>query len=942
MAPQETATAALLVQLEGAGRKEAGTTMAQHVKTTGLLKADKAALFATLAENMNKQGKTGADSREGACICITALCKEIEAPVVPYVLPLLPAIIELMGDKFRPVQIAAQEAGEAIVAALNPNAVRTILPHLLGKSARWQSNHFRMESLAKLVKNAPLQMQRSMGELVPFLSEAMWDLKPEVKESAKAAMTAACNAVDNRDIKPFIPNLLHSIENPKDVPETVHKLSATTFVQSVTFAALSVIAPLLVRGLVERSTATKRQCARIIENMTKLVDHSYDVAPFLPKLLPLLESAKNEVSDPECRDVCQKAYEILVKKGNLKEHVNKLASSAAILPIVKAGLGAHAGDVPEHIQAFVSDLAFTLLDIKVFEPEAWTNTLVPYLHPFVDGHVATQVVDKVLHEALIDEKGVDDVHEEEDAEELCNTTFSLAYGSKILLNNTQLKLMRGYRYGLVGQNDSGKTSLLRAIAQYKVDGFPPKDEVRTIFVETDIQGELSDLSVLDYIYADALLKDCGVPREQMAAVLNSVGFTDESPANITTPVGALSGGWKMKLALARAMLLRADILLLDEPTNHLDAYNVKWVEGYLNGLTGVTSIIVSHDSGLLDRVCTHIIQIDSLKLHVHKGNLSEFVKIVPEARSYFELKASKSVFKFPPPGPLDGINSKGKPIMKMTDITFTYPGASKPQLRNVTIRCSLSSRVACLGVNGAGKSTMIKLLTGELKPDDGSGEVWKHPNARVAYVAQHAFHHIESHLDKTPNEYIRWRYENGRDKEALEKITLILTPEEEAKMKLPFMVELEEPDGTLKREKKIVESFTENRREISKRIQYEVRFVNQTNPAWVNQQVCSTTAFLRCLRASTRLSLLPRRRMAALSQWSTSRSILRMSASSASLARTCVCARCLVARRSRSCSPLPCGTAPTCSSSTSPPTTSTASRSVLSLAPFATLREVSS
>ena len=67
---------------------------------------------------------------------------------------------------------------------------------------------------------------------------------------------------------------------------------------------------------------------------------------------------------------------------------------------------------------------------------------------------------------------------------------------------------------------------------------------------------------------------------------------------------------------------------------------------------------------------------------------------------------------------------------------------------------------------------MIKLLTGELKPDEGSGEVWKHPNARVAYVAQHAFHHIENHLDKTPNEYIRWRYEHGKDKEALEKVTL--------------------------------------------------------------------------------------------------------------------------------------------------------------------------
>ena len=106
-----------------------------------------------------------------------------------------------------------------------------------------------------------------------------------------------------------------------------------------------------------------------------------------------------------------------------------------------------------------------------------------------------------------------------------------------------------------------------------MDGFPPADEVRTVFVETDIQGELSDLSVLDYIYADALLRDCGVPRDEMARVLNSVGFNDESPANITSPVGSLSGGWKMKLALARAMLLKADILLLDEVSCELLSFS---------------------------------------------------------------------------------------------------------------------------------------------------------------------------------------------------------------------------------------------------------------------------------------------------------------------------------------------------------------------------------
>merc|ERR1719482_1527429 len=136
----------------------------------------------------------------------------------------------------------------------------------------------------------------------------------------------------------------------------------------------------------------------------------------------------------------------------------------------------------------------------------------------------------------------------------------------------------------------------------------------------------------------------------------------------------------------------------------------------------------------------------------------------------------------------------------MTNISFTYPGAAKAQLNNVTVRVSLSTRAACIGANGAGKSTMIKLLTGELQPDkvgaDGNavGEVWKHPNARVAYFAQHAFHHIENHLEKTPNEYIRWRYEHGSDKEGLEKVTTKLSADDEKAMKKPFLIDVESKD----------------------------------------------------------------------------------------------------------------------------------------------------
>lgn len=98
----------------------------------------------------------------------------------------------------------------------------------------------------------------------------------------------------------------------------------------------------------------------------------------------------------------------------------------------------------------------------------------------------------------------------------------------------------------------------------------------------------------------------------------------------------------------------------------------------------------------------------------------------------------------------------------------------------MSIYITLSSRVAVLGANGAGKSTMIKLLTGELECCEGT--VWKHPNLRIAYVAQHAFHHIEQHLDKTANQYIQWRYAIGEDREALNKVDRQITEEEAKKM----------------------------------------------------------------------------------------------------------------------------------------------------------------
>jgi elongation factor 3 len=319
--------------------------------------------------------------------------------------------------------------------------------------------------------------------------------------------------------------------------------------------------------------------------------------------------------------------------------------------------------------------------------------------------------------------------------------------------------------------------LLRAIANGQLEGFPSKDEVRTAVVEHDLDGSLSDMSCLDYLMNTRDLTATAIVIPQIAdviAVMEDIGFNAKRRA---MSIFSLSGGWKMKLALARAILMKADILLLDEPTNHLDVTNVAWLADYLNSQHNVTSLIVSHDTAFLDNVCSAIIHYEGFKLKKYMGNLTEFVKLHPAAKSYYSLTDSVSEFSFPAPGLLDGINSKGTPFIKMADVAFTYAGADAPSIADASVICSLSSRVGCIGPNGAGKSTLVKVLMGELVPQKGS--VWKHPNLRSAYVAQHAFHHLEEHLDKTPSEYIQWRFRTGDDFESMNKEALAITEAEE-------------------------------------------------------------------------------------------------------------------------------------------------------------------
>jgi elongation factor 3 len=169
--------------------------------------------------------------------------------------------------------------------------------------------------------------------------------------------------------------------------------------------------------------------------------------------------------------------------------------------------------------------------------------------------------------------------------------------------------------------------------------------------------------------------------------------------------------------------------------------------------------------------------------------------------------------------------------MKMENVTFTYPGNSSPTVTNATVQVSMASRIGCLGPNGAGKSTSIKILTGQLEPQQGS--VWTYPGLKVGYIAQHAFAHIENHLDKTPNEYIRWRYEGGEDKEDLKKLTMKMSDDDEAKLQKEITIELENGSKV----KKTIKRLTYGRRIGKREREYEIELENcsQDMNQWVGE-----------------------------------------------------------------------------------------------------------
>ncbi|KAF1325175.1 Elongation factor 3, partial [Globisporangium splendens] len=720
-----------------------------------------------------------AAAREGALLTLAAMCKcdAISCVLEPIVVDLLVPIMQRHSDSENTVKDAAVAMVDAIIKVVNPLATRTLLSqiYLALELRQWQSKVATLNLLKTFSATAPHEVSTCLPEIMPVVSECVWDTKKQVQEAALSTLNAVCAKIDNDDVVPLVPVIVDVLAHPENTLKAIDSLMATTFVSNVDAPTLSLIAPLLHKALRDtsiHSSGLKRKASCIIDSMCRLVVNPSDVLEFVPLLLPQLETAIERLTDPEVVQAAKDARAHLVHAAggelNIDEdpkEIRKKLQSDIIQGFVNAlDRESHPG-LDDFTLDYVSDVC-TELAVQNRGSE-WRGFVLPYLQP----HMHDEDADRVCAALRAAGGGLGGERvKSTDPNDVCDVDFSLAYGGKILLRNARLCLTRGHRYGLVGKNGVGKTTLMRNISTGAIDGLP--ESLRTVYVQHEDIVE-SKGSLLDSMCAAPELAH--QTRETVLKTLTDIGFTQKM---LDGEIDALSGGWRMKLAIARAMLYNADVLLLDEPTNHLDVHAVAWLVDYLNSLDNMTVLLVSHDTGFLDNVCTDVLHYESKQLVLYPGTLSHFVELHPEAKHYYELKSSDTVFHLPQPGRLEGINSTTRRILTMDHCTYTYPGASKPQLVDVSIKLCLASRVAVIGANGAGKSTLIKMLVQETAPD--SGEMWKHHNVRVAYVAQHSFHHVEQHLDSSPVEYFQWRFggENGIDRELASRVNLKQTEEE--------------------------------------------------------------------------------------------------------------------------------------------------------------------
>jgi ATPase subunit of ABC transporter with duplicated ATPase domains len=390
---------------------------------------------------------------------------------------------------------------------------------------------------------------------------------------------------------------------------------------------------------------------------------------------------------------------------------------------------------------------------------------------------------------------------------LSTSNVAIQFGAKPLFEHVTVKFTDGNRYGLIGANGCGKSTLMKVLGgeleqstgdvmlqtglrlgRLNQNQFGYEDER---VIDVVMQGHMEMWQAMtqrDGIYADANATDedymraaelegkfaeyGGYDAEARAASILTAAGIPASQHN--GPMREVAPGLKLRVLLAQALFSRPDVLLLDEPTNNLDIHSIRWLEGVLNDYDA-TMVIISHDRHFLNQVCTHIADLDYQQLKVYPGNYDDFMLASTQARARveasnakakerisdlqefvrrFSANASKSRQATSRKRLIEKIkieevrpSSRQNPYIRfeqakklyrsavnVQELTFTYPRAEAPVLSNVSFNVEAGERIAIIGPNGIGKTTLMRCLAGELHPT--AGHITWAENAQRGYMPQ--------------------------------------------------------------------------------------------------------------------------------------------------------------------------------------------------------------
>jgi ATPase subunit of ABC transporter with duplicated ATPase domains len=390
---------------------------------------------------------------------------------------------------------------------------------------------------------------------------------------------------------------------------------------------------------------------------------------------------------------------------------------------------------------------------------------------------------------------------------LATSNISIQFGAKPLFENVTVKFVDGNRYGLIGANGCGKSTLMKILARdleqssgevmlqtglrlgkLNQNQFAYEDE-RVLDVVMQGHAEMwKAMQERDRIYSDAESSDAdymraaeleekfaeygGYDAEARASSLLTAAGIDPSLHN--GPMREVAPGWKLRVLLAQALFSKPDVLLLDEPTNNLDINSIRWLEGVLNEYDA-TMVIISHDRHFLNQVCTHMADLDYGQVKIYPGNYDDFMLASVQARERveaanakakdrisdlqefvrrFSANASKARQATSRLKQIDKIkiedikpSSRQNPyirfeqgkklyrnVVSVEELGFTYPGADAAVLKNINFNVEAGERIAIIGANGVGKTTLMRCLAGDLTPSHGTMK-WVE-NAQPGYMPQ--------------------------------------------------------------------------------------------------------------------------------------------------------------------------------------------------------------